>query len=132
MSDFKILESKINHVDKTLTGIDTTIKHLADKLAETVQQNSLALDNHDTRISSLERSFHVYDGSIKILNRLLAIFGSAIIGGIVWLFVQIHELNKSNALADSKYTYVLQELNDLKLELNELRHDKYTKPSNTD
>ncbi len=71
MSDLKTLEEKINHIDKTVLGIDTTVKHFAEKLAETVRNNSTELDSHNNRIIGLERSFHSYDGSIKTLNRLI-------------------------------------------------------------
>lgn len=79
MSDLKTLEEKINHIDKTVLGIDTTVKHFAEKLAETVRINSIELDNHDNRIAGLERSFHTYDGSIKTLNRLISLGGVSIL-----------------------------------------------------
>lgn len=53
MSDLQILEEKINHIDKTVLGIDTTVKHFAEKLAETVRINSAELDSHDNRIAGL-------------------------------------------------------------------------------
>lgn len=124
MSDFKILEDKINHVDKTVAAIDTTLKHLTEKLAETVQQNSMALTNHDNRINELERSFHVYDGSIKTLNRLISLCGVAVITGVIWLFTQINQLKQDNAIIRTDYQHLAAELGDLKRQIKDTKNER--------
>lgn len=129
MSDLKTLEEKINHIDKTVLGIDTTVKHFAEKLAETVRINTTELDNHDNRITGLERSFHIYDGSIKTLNRLISLGGVFVISGVVWLFVQINEYKKDYALIQSNYQLLSKEIEALKKDMERIKYDKHIKPA---
>lgn len=124
MSDLKILEEKINHVDKIVASIDTTVKHFAEKLAETVQQNSMALDNHDNRITGLERSFHVYDGSIKTLNRILSIVGSSVIAGVIWLFVQVHDYKREYAIMQGNVQLLSKDVERLTSDLERMKYEK--------
>lgn len=124
MSDLKTLEEKINHIDKTVLGIDTTVKHFAEKLAETVRINTTELDNHDNRITGLERSFHIYDGSIKTLNRLISLGGVFVISGVIWLFVQINEYKKDYALMQSTQQNLIKEIEQLKRDMERMKYDR--------
>ena len=132
MSDLKILEEKINHIDKTVLGIDTTVKHLAEKLAETVQINSAELSNHDTRIIGLERSFHSYDGSIKTLNRLISLGGVFVISGVIWLFTQINENKRDYALIQSRQQQTMKELDTIRQDVERMKYDRTIKSTDTD
>ena len=131
MSDLKILEEKINHIDKTVLGIDTTVKHLAEKLAETVQINSAELSNHDTRIIGLERSFHTYDGSIKTLNRLISLGGVFIISGVIWLFTQINENKRDYTLIQSRQQQMMKELDTIRQDVERMKYDRTIKSTDT-
>lgn len=124
MSDLKLLEDKINHVDKTVAGIATTLQHMAERLAETVQHNSTALDNHDNRITGLERSFHIYDGSIKTLNRLISLGGVFVISGVIWLFTQVNEYKKDYALMQSTQQNLIKEIEQLKRDMERMKYDR--------
>ena len=132
MSDLKILEEKINHIDKTVLGIDTTVKYFAEKLAETVRTNSTELDNHNNRIAGLERSFHTYDGSIKTLNRLISLGGVFITSGVVWLFVQTNEYKRDYALIQSQQQQMMKELDTTRQDMERLKHDRAIKSTDTD
>lgn len=132
MSDLKILEEKINHIDKTVLGIDTTVKHFAEKLAETVRTNSTELDNHNNRIAGLERSFHTYDGSIKTLNRLISLGGVFITSGVVWLFAQTNEYKRDYALIQSHQQQMMKELDTTRQDMERLKHDRAIKSTDTD
>lgn len=132
MSDLKILEEKINHIDKTVLGIDTTVKHFAERLAETVRINSTELDNHDSRITGLERSFHTYDGSIKTLNRLISLGGAFIISGVIWLFTQTNEYKRDYALMQSQQQQLMKELDTTRQDMERLKHDRAIKSTDTD
>ena len=132
MNDLKILEEKINHIDKTVLGIDTTVKHLAEKLAETVRTNSTELDNHNNRIAGLERSFHTYDGSIKTLNRLISLGGVFITSGVVWLFAQTNEYKRDYALIQSQQQQMMKELDTTRQDMERLKHDRAIKSTDTD
>ena len=123
MSDLKILEEKINHIDKTVLGIDTTVKHFAEKLAETVRINSAELSNHDNRIAGLERSFHIYDGSIKTLNRLISLGGVFVISGVVWLFTQTNEHKRDYALMQSQQQQMMKELDTIRQDAERMKND---------
>lgn len=131
MSNLETLEAKINHVDKKITHVDVTIKHLAEKLAENVKQNSIALTNHDNRISDLERSFHVYDGSIKTLNRLLTLCSAGILSGVIWLFAQINEYKRDYVIMHSQQEQVIKELNTIRHDVERMKYDRITKPTDT-
>lgn len=132
MSDLKTLEEKINHIDKTVLGIDTTVKHFAEKLAETVRNNSTELDNHNNRIAGLERSFHTYDGSIKTLNRLISLGGVSIISGVIWLFTQINEYKRDYVLIQSQQQQMLKELDTTRQDMERLKDDRAIKSTDTD
>lgn len=132
MSDLKTLEEKINHIDKTVLGIDTTVKHFAEKLAETVRTNSTELDNHNNRIAGLERSFHTYDGSIKTLNRLISLGGAVTISGVVWLFTQTNEYKRDYALIQSQQQQMLKELDTTRQDVERLKNDRAIKSTDTD
>ena len=132
MSDLKILEEKINHIDKTVLGIDTTVKHFAEKLAETVRTNSTELDNHDNRIAGLERSFHTYDGSIKTLNRLISLGGVFVTSGVIWLFAQTNEYKRDYALIQSQQQQMMKELDTTRQDMERLKYDRDIKPTDTD
>lgn len=132
MNDLKILEEKINHIDKTVLGIDTTVKHFAEKLAETVRTNSTELDNHNNRIAGLERSFHTYDGSIKTLNRLISLGGVFITSGVVWLFAQTNEYKRDYALIQSQQQQMMKELDTTRQDMERLKHDRAIKSTDTD
>lgn len=132
MSDLKTLEEKINHIDKTVLGIDTTVKHFAERLAETVRNNSTELDNHDNRITGLERSFHIYDGSIKTLNRLISLGGVFIISGVIWLFTQINEYKRDYALIQSQQQQMLKELDTARQDVERMKYDRAIKSTDTD
>ena len=132
MSDLKILEEKINHIDKTVLGIDTTVKHFAEKLAETVRINSTELDNHDNRIAGLERSFHTYDGSIKTLNRLISFGGVFVTSGVIWLFAQTNEYKRDYALIQSQQQQMMKELDTTRQDMERLKYDRDIKPTDTD
>ena len=132
MSDLKILEEKINHIDKTVLGIDTTVKHFAEKLAETVRINSAELSNHDNRIAGLERSFHIYDGSIKTLNRLISLGGVFVISGVVWLFTQTNEYKRDYALMQSQQQQMMKELDTIRQDAERMKYDRATKSTDTD
>lgn len=123
MSDLKILEEKINHIDKTVLGIDTAVKHFAEKLAETVRINSTELSNHDNRIAGLERSFHIYDGSIKTLNRLISLGGVFVISGVVWLFTQTNEYKRDYALMQSQQQQMMKELDTIRQDVERMKND---------
>ena len=129
MSDLKTLEEKINHIDKTVLGIDTTVKHFAEKLAETVQINSAELSNHDNRITGLERSFHVYDGSIKTLNRLISLGGVFVISGVIWLFAQINEYKRDYALIQNQQQQTMKELDTIRQDVERMKYDRVIKPT---
>lgn len=129
MSDLKTLENKINHVDKVVTGIDTTMRHLAERLSETVKHNSIALAGHDSRINELERSFHAYDGSVKALNRLLSLGGVFAISGVIWLFSQAQQYKQEYALLRNDYTKLSDEVKRLTNEVEKLKYDQSTKPA---
>ena len=131
MSDLKILEEKINHIDKTVLGIDTTVKHFAEKLAETVRINSAELSNHDNRITGLERSFHIYDGSIKTLNRLISLGGVFVISGVIWLFTQINEYKRDYALMQSQQQQTMKELDTIRQDVERMKYDRATKSTDT-
>ena len=131
MSDLKILEEKINHIDKTVLGIDTTVKHFAERLAETVRINSAELSNHDTRIVGLERSFHVYDGSVKTLNRLISLGGVFVISGVIWLFVQTNEYKRDYVLVQSQQQQMMKELDTIRQDVEPMKYDRATKPTDT-
>lgn len=131
MSDLKLLEDKINHVDKTVAGIATTLQHMAERLAETVQHNSTALDNHDNRITGLERSFHIYDGSIKTLNRLISLGGVFVISGVIWLFTQINEYKRDYALMQSRQQQTMKELDTIRQDVERMKYDRIIKPTDT-
>ena len=131
MSDLKTLEEKINHIDKTVLGIDTTVKHFAEKLAETVRNNSAELSNHDTRIIGLERSFHTYDGSIKTLNRLISLGGVFVISGVVWLFTQINEYKRDYALMQSQQQQMMKELDTIRQDVERMKYDRTNEPTYT-
>lgn len=131
MSDLKILEEKINHIDKTVLGIDTTVKHFAERLAETVRINSTELDNHDNRITGLERSFHVYDGSIKTLNRLISLGGVFVISGVIWLFTQINEYKRDYALMQSQQQQMMKELDTIRQDVERMKYDRAIKSTDT-
>lgn len=132
MSDLKTLEEKINHIDKTVLGIDTTVKHFAEKLAETVRINSTELENHDNRIAGLERSFHAYDGSIKTLNRLISLGGVTTISGVIWLFTQINEGNRDYALIQSQQQQMMKELDTTRQDVERMKYDRAIKSTDTD
>lgn len=132
MSDLKTLEEKINHIDKTVLGIDTTVKHFAEKLAETVRTNSTELDNHNNRITGLERSFHTYDGSIKTLNRLISLGGAVTISGVVWLFTQTNEYKRDYALIQSQQQQMMKELDTTRQDMERLKDDRAIKSTDTD
>ena len=132
MSDLKTLEEKINHIDKTVLGIDTTVKHFAEKLAETVRTNSTELDNHNNRIAGLERSFHTYDGSIKTLNRLISLGGVSIISGVIWLFTQTNEYKRDYALIQSQQQQMTKELDTIRQDMESMKYDRAIKSTDTD
>lgn len=132
MSDLKTLEEKINHIDKTVLGIDTTVKHFAEKLAETVRTNSTELDNHNNRIAGLERSFHTYDGSIKTLNRLISLGGVSIISGVVWLFTQTNEYKRDYVLIQSQQQQMMKELDTTRQDVERMKNDRAIKSTDTD
>lgn len=132
MSDLKILEEKINHIDKTVLGIDTTVKHFAEKLAETVRNNSTELDNHNNRIAGLERSFHTYEGSIKTLNRLISLGGVSIISGVIWLFTQTNEYKRDYVLMQSQQQQMMKELDTTRQDMERLKDDRAIKSTDTD
>ena len=132
MSDLKILEEKINHIDKTVLGIDTTVKHFAEKLAETVRINSTELDNHNNRIAGLERSFHTYDGSIKTINRLISLGGVFIISGVIWLFTQTNEYKRDYALIQSQQQQMTKELDTIRQDVESMKYDRAIKSTDTD
>ena len=131
MSDLKTLEEKINHIDKTVLGIDTTVKHFAEKLAETVRNNSTELDNHNTRIIGLERSFHTYDGSIKTLNRLISLSGVFVISGAIWLFTQINDYKRDYALMQSQQQQMMKELDTIRQDVERMKYDRTIKSTDT-
>ena len=131
MSDLKILEEKINHIDKTVLGIDTTVKHFAERLAETVRINSTELDNHDNRITGLERSFHIYDGSIKTLNRLISLGGVFVISGVIWLFTQINEYKRDYALMQSQQQQMMKEVDTIRQDVERMKYDRAIKSTDT-
>ena len=132
MSDLKILEEKINHIDKTVLGIDTTVKHFAERLAETVRINSTELDNHDNRIAGLERSFHTYDGSIKTLNRLISLGGVFVTSGVIWLFTQTNEYKRDYALMQSQQQQMTKELDTIRQDVESMKYDRAIKSTDTD
>ena len=132
MSDLKILEEKINHIDKTVLGIDTTVKHFAEKLAETVRINSAELDNHGNRIAGLERSFHTYDGSIKTLNRLISLGGVFVASGVIWLFAQTNEYKRDYALVQNQQQQMTKELDTIRQDVESMKHDRAIKSTDTD
>ena len=132
MSDLKTLEEKINHIDKTVLGIDTTVKHFAEKLAETVRINSTELDNHNNRIAGLERSFHTYDGSVKTLNRLISLGGVFIISGVIWLFTQTNEYKRDYALIQSQQQQMTKELDTIRQDMESMKYDRAIKSTDTD
>ena len=132
MSDLKTLEEKINHIDKTVLGIDTTVKHFAEKLAETVRTNSTELDNHDNRIAGLERSFHTYDGSIKTLNRLISLGGVFITSGAIWLFTQVTEYKRDYVLIQSQQQQMMKELDTTRQDMERMKYDRASKSTDTD
>lgn len=132
MSDLQILEEKINHIDKTVLGIDTTVKHFAEKLAETVRTNSTELDNHDNRIAGLERSFHTYDGSIKTLNRLISLGGVSVISGVIWLFTQTTEHKRDYALMQNQQQQITEELDTIRQDVESMKYDRANKSTDTD
>ena len=123
MSDLKILEEKINHIDKTVLGIDTTVKHFAEKLADTVRISSAELDSHNNRITGLERSFHTYDGSIKTLNRLISLGGVFVISGVIWLFAQINEYQRDYALVHNQQQQMTEELDTIRQDVERMKYD---------
>ena len=131
MSDLKTLEEKINHIDKTVLGIDTTVKHFAEKLAETVRTNSTELDNHDNRIAGLERSFHTYDGSIKTLNRLISLGGVFVTSGVIWLFAQTNEYKRDYALIQSQQQQMMKELDTTRQDMERMKYDRDIKSTDT-
>ena len=131
MSDLKILEEKINHIDKTVLGIDTTVKHFAERLAETVHTNSTELGNHDNRITGLERSFHTYDGSIKTLNRLVSLGGVFVTSGVIWLFAQTNEYKRDYALVQNQQQQIMKELDTVKQDVEQVKYDRTIQPTNT-
>lgn len=132
MSDLKILEEKINHIDKTVLGIDTTVKHFAEKLAETVRINSAELDNHGNRIAGLERSFHTYDGSIKTLNRLISLGGVFVTSGAIWLFAQTNEYKRDYALVQNQQQQMTKELDTIRQDVESMKYDRAIKSTDTD
>ena len=132
MSDLKTLEEKINHIDKTVLGIDTTVKHFAEKLAETVRNNSTELDNHNNRIAGLERSFHTYDGSIKTLNRLISLGGVSIISGVIWLFTQVTEYKRDYVLIQNQQQQMMKELDTTRQDVESMKYDRTIKSTDTD
>ena len=132
MSDLKTLEEKINHIDKTVLGIDTTVKHFAEKLAETVRINSTELDNHNNRIAGLERSFHTYDGSIKTLNRLISLGGVSIISGVIWLFTQVTEYKRDYVLIQNQQQQMMKELDTTRQDIESMKYDRAIKSTDTD
>lgn len=132
MSDLKTLEEKINHIDKTVLGIDTTVKHFAEKLAETVRTNSTELDNHNNRIAGLERSFHTYDGSIKTLNRLISLGGAFTVSGVIWLFAQTNEYKRDYALIQSQQQQLMKELDTTRQDVERMKNDRAIKSTDTD
>ena len=132
MSDLKILEEKINHIDKTVLGIDTTVKHFAERLAETVRINSTELDNHDNRIAGLERSFHTYDGSITTLNRLISLGGVFTISGVIWLFTQTNECKRDYAIMQSRQQQMMKELDTTRQDMEQMKYGRASKSTDTD
>ena len=132
MSDLKTLEEKINHIDKTVLGIDTTVKHFAEKLAETVRINSTELDNHNNRITGLERSFHSYDGSIKTLNRLISLGGVFVISGVIWLFTQTNEYKRDYALLQNTTQSLAKRLDGVEKDVERMKYERTTKSTDTD
>lgn len=132
MSDLKTLEEKINHIDKTVLGIDTTVKHFAEKLAETVRINSTELENHDNRIAGLERSFHTYDGSIKTLNRLISLGGVSVISGVIWLFTQVNEYKRDYVLIQNQQQQMMKELDTTRQDVESMKYDRAIKSTDTD
>lgn len=132
MSDLKTLEEKINHIDKTVLGIDTTVKHFAERLAETVRTNSTELDNHNNRITGLERSFHTYDGSIKTLNRLISLGGVSVLSGVIWLFAQTNEYKRDYALIQSRQQQMMKELDTTRQDVERMKYDRAIKSTDTD
>lgn len=132
MSDLKTLEEKINHIDKTVLGIDTTVKHFAEKLAETVRTNSIELDNHNNRIAGLERSFHTYDGSIKTLNRLISLGGVSVISGVIWLFTQVNEYKRDYVLIQNQQQQMMKELDTTRQDVESMKYDRAIKSTDTD
>ena len=131
MSDLKILEEKINHIDKTVLGIDTTVKHFAEKLAETVRINSTELENHDNRIAGLERSFHTYDGSIKTLNRLISLGGVSVLSGVIWLFTQTNEYKRDYALMQNQQQQMMKDLDTTRQDVEQMKYDRANKSTDT-
>lgn len=132
MSDLKTLEEKINHIDKTVLGIDTTVKHFAEKLAETVRTNSTELDNHNNRIAGLERSFHTYDGSIKTLNRLISLGGVFVTSGVIWLFTQVSEYKRDYVLIQNQQQQMMKELDTTRQDVESMKYDRAIKSTDTD
>ena len=114
-----------------MLGIDTTVKHFAEKLAETVRINSAELDNHDTRIVGLERSFHTYDGSIKTLNRLISLSGVFVISGAIWLFTQINDYKRDYALMQSQQQQMMKELDTIRQDVERMKYDRTNEPTYT-
>lgn len=132
MSDLKTLEEKINHIDKTVLGIDTTVKHFAEKLADTVRINSAELDSHNNRIARLERSLHTYDGSIKTLNRLIALGSAFVTSGVIWLFAQTNEYKRDYALIQSQQQQMMKELDTTRQDVESMKYDRAIKSTDTD
>lgn len=131
MDDLKTLQEKINHIDRTVIGIDTTVKHFAERLAETVRVNTTQLDSHDNRITGLEKSFHVYDGSIKTLNRLISLGGVFVISGVIWLFAQVNEYKRDYSLIHNQQQQIAKELDTIRQDVERIKYDRVNKPADT-
>ena len=132
MNELKNVEAKINHIEKMVLGIDSTVKYFSERYAETVRVSAAELENHDGRITGLERAFHIYDGSIKTLNRLISLGGVFAISGVVWLFAQINEYKRDYVLMQSQQQQMAKELDAIRQDVERMKYDRITKPTDTD
>lgn len=131
MDNPKLLEEKISNIDKTILGIDTTIKYFSERLAETARINSTELENHNNRIIVLERTFNIYDGSIKTLNKLISLGGVFIISGIIWLFIQANEYKRDYVLIHNQQQQNAKELDYIRNSIETIKYDSINKSTNT-
>lgn len=129
MTDFNPLAEKINHIDKMVIKIQTTLENRDKVFDDMAKDNAFKLANHNERISKTEKEIDTYKGGINALNRLLTLIGSFIVLGAIWIFSQIHAQKNSLDLLRTDLLYQKEQINQLEKQVEKI-NEKYNQSIN--